>query len=849
MKESVFGFLIIGCLVGCVVGIVEGLIGLPINHPILHVLASSGLHGLVGGLSGAIFGLVHTTVPVPLHLTHHVRMIRRTLWPSGEDSLQSRCQASATIWVSALMLSGLVSLVWDGYRHLMTRIQSTEFAALGVALFGLFVISLGLAFTAPIRSSMARLSEGIVRRRPDLTFLVHPILNLLVALGLMTLLILSSGVSDQNLWSLVPWRPILLGLTLLVFTGLLGEWLAHHLVRLPWAQCIQLSMVAFFIAGGLAIAGLRSVTVCESLSRDVGINQAILGLIRLPFDGDGDGYSSALGGGDCDDSNPNIHPGAVELSGNEIDENCDGDLVVVTTEPAGLQVGPVPLKDLGFQLPYSVILITVDGLKADHLGFYGYDRATSPGIDRLAAESVVFKKAYTASPDMAASIAAIHTGRFPSELNRLHGDRALDDAYWEENTFLAEALEKKGYYTAAFLSHSYLNRPFGLKDGFAKWQPHGVERSREPFVPSAETVVSAAVEHLPILEPNPTQPYFFWLHVIDPQPQHLNHLDIPVFGGRPVDRYDHEVRYVDTWLDWFFDTLRKRNDWDRMVVIVAGTRGYSFGPEPKRELSDALTRVPLIIRIPGLPARPVNSTVSLIDIVPTVLDLAGLEPQTALRQSMGLSGVSLISDALGRKTEPRPAFTELSVRADRSNHVAWRTGSYTLQFSSTQGRWSLFDVEKDPDETRDVIEIEPQISAQLRRELRRYRSNLSVIQSDCRAALGRTVSEGWWCKKLGRCTPKDGRCVAESEEDCRASDGCIEQGLCALESMACVARSESDCMSSLMCREQGRCSPEGGQCIALDDADCSQAKVCTDSGQCIAVDGQCTRSLDLKRQE
>ena len=198
---------------------------------------------------------------------------------------------------------------------------------------------------------------------------------------------------------------------------------------------------------------------------------------------DGDGYAHALGGGDCDDSNPEVHPGAIELGGNGIDENCDGEFIVAEQEQFVSELWPVPLTDLGFQLPYSIVLITVDGLSADHIGFYGYDRVTTPGIDRLAAESVVFQQAYSPSPAMAASIAAIQSGRFPSELSRLQGASDIDDAYWEDNTFLAEALESKGYYTAAFLSHSYLNRPFGLKDGFAKWQTHGIERSREPFCP------------------------------------------------------------------------------------------------------------------------------------------------------------------------------------------------------------------------------------------------------------------------------------------------------------------------------------------------------------------------------
>ena len=363
--------------------------------------------------------------------------------------------------------------------------------------------------------------------------------------------------------------------------------------------------------------------------------------------------------------------------------------------------------------------------------------------------------------------------------------------------------------------------------GLPNGRPTGL-RGVEPFVPSAETVISSAVEHLPVLEPNP-QPYFFWLHIIDPQPKHLNHLDIPVFGGSKIDRYDHEVRYVDTWLDWFFDTLRKRNDWDRMVVIVAGNRGYPLTNNELGELSEKVTRVPLIIRIPGLPSRPVETTVSLVDLVPTILDLAGLQDRTSVRQKMALSGKSLIPEALGRKSEPRPAFSELPARADRPNHVAWRSGDHKLVFSSDTGKWSLFDLYKDPIEERDISDIQPELSARLQNELRRFRSNLSVIQSDCRAALGQTVSEGWWCKKLGRCTPKEGRCIAASSDDCRASDICRIQGKCVAAEGECISESDTDCRQSTGCTQDGLCTFSEGRCLAVSIADCSASTACTEA--------------------
>ena len=122
-----------------------------------------------------------------------------------------------------------------------------------------------------------------------------------------------------------------------------------------------------------------------------------------------------------------------------------------------------------------------------------------------------------------------------------------------------------------------------------------------------------------------------------------------------------------------------------------------------------------------------------MDLVPTILDLAGLQDRTSVRQKMALRVKSLIPFS-GRKSEPRPAFSELPARADRPNHVAWRSGDHKLIFSSDTGKWSLLIYPKTPEE-RDMSDIQPELSARLQNELRRFRSkSLSVIQSDCRSS-------------------------------------------------------------------------------------------------------------------
>ena len=174
-------------------------------------------------------------------------------------------------------------------------------------------------------------------------------------------------------------------------------------------------------------------------------------------------------GSDCDGTDPNIHPGAIDIAGNTIDENCDGVLEVLETKPKNDD--QVVLREIGFRPPYSFVVITVDALRADHLGFYGYGRETTPAIDDMASDSVVFNNAYATSGDMAASLASIFSSRYPSELSRTLAD---DIRYERSNDFLSEQLARSGFHTAAFPSRTYFSSRTGLSQGFALWQPYRI---------------------------------------------------------------------------------------------------------------------------------------------------------------------------------------------------------------------------------------------------------------------------------------------------------------------------------------------------------------------------------------
>lgn len=380
------------------------------------------------------------------------------------------------------------------------------------------------------------------------------------------------------------------------------------------------------------------------------------------------------------------------------------------------------------------MLVTIDSLRADHVGALGYARPTTPALDTFAAESVVFESAYSPSAKTPTAIPALLTGRYPSELWR---DDAHFTTYGPRNVFLAETLSEAGYRTAAFPSHWYFEPRYGLGQGFGVWQPYVAERGRMEKQPTAETVVVAAVESLQNSPPDRERPFFVWLHLLDPHKDYIEHLDIPRFGDDPIDRYDHEIRYVDTWLAYLFDVLSRRADWDRTVVVVTSDHGEAFGEHGYRYhgfgLHEHQLRVPLIVRLPGVEPRRVDAPVGLIDLAPTLLDLAGVRPEESRRARMGLRGRTLLPLLGGFEREPAPIFAEMPRGPHNAEQLALRVGRHKLMYSAASNRWQLFDLVADPLEQTDLAAAEPDTLAELRAALTRLRAGL-----DRRAPIPRT---------------------------------------------------------------------------------------------------------------
>ena len=342
----------------------------------------------------------------------------------------------------------------------------------------------------------------------------------------------------------------------------------------------------------------------------------------------------------------------------------------------------------------SVLLVTIDTLRADRLGCYGDSRARTPRIDALAAAGTLFERAFTPVPITLPAHASLLTGLIPPA-HGVRGNGAF--ALGAGVGTLAEALAAEGAATGAFVGGFPLARRFGLDRGFGHYDDR---MGKAPGVHyefaerRADAVADAAIAWLA------SQPgdVFAWVHFFDP---HAPYDPPPAFRGD--DPYRGEIAAVDVAVGRLLATWEARPR--PGVVALTGDHGEAFGEHGEESHSlfvyDVTLRVPLLLKGSGVPVGRRSTAVSTVDLAATLLSLAGARAR--------LPGSSL----LGPAGPERPLYAEtLAPRLDFgwSELRSIRAGQYKLIRAP---RTELYDVEADPSETRDLASAQPDIVARL----------------------------------------------------------------------------------------------------------------------------------------
>lgn len=399
----------------------------------------------------------------------------------------------------------------------------------------------------------------------------------------------------------------------------------------------------------------------------------------------------------------------------------------------------------------NILFISIDSLRADHLSSYGYHRATSPNLDRLASEGVLFEQTVSSTSWTLPSHMSMFTG-----LDALHHGVTSDyTRLGRDVPTLAQILRANGYATFGFTVSRYVGARWGFSRGFQFYDDNSSGGN-------AEDLVYRVRRELDDWDTTGRErPFFVFLHLMDvhydytPAPPYDTFFDPDYQGSvtsrdfmnnpairRDMDKrdldhiialYDGEIRYADTELGKLFDYLRGLGEWDNTLVVLTADHGDEFFEHGwkghRQSLYDEVLLVPLILRYPpALPqGRRVSEQVRLTDIAPTLLELTGtpgsdvvwggIQPLYAPRSLTAVLDADDRTDA-----SRRPAFTHLSdvfafrpvvlysIRSDNMKLVIAGNGTSDNE---------LFDLSTDPGEQHNLAgqsnPLEPQLNGTLTR--------------------------------------------------------------------------------------------------------------------------------------
>jgi arylsulfatase A-like enzyme len=421
---------------------------------------------------------------------------------------------------------------------------------------------------------------------------------------------------------------------------------------------------------------------------------------------------------------------------------------------------------------FNILLISIDTLRADHLGCYGYRKIT-PCIDSIAAESFVFKSIFTTSSTTFPAHVSLLTALYPKDCRNGY---YLQDSV----TTLAEMLSKNGYYCSAFVSALPLDIRFNLDQGFShydsdfssckgsiylkdqKWFAHNYH----VFDCSAEETTQKVISTLE--KKRIPSPYFLWVHYYDP---HLPyHPPMEYYDRNKVTRYtfpyyfqptqsdledlnelyDGEIKFVDHQLKELISGLKRLGIYDNTIMVIVSDHGENLYEhdnflDHSKVVYETVMRIPCVIYLPGYQGKSIDEIVSIIDIMPTLMDIVGVEGKD-------FDGRSLVKMMEADASMPLRTYVTCETNdfgvKEEEQTIAVRTKEMKYIYNNwNQAKDMFFNLQKDPQERRPMKDLSGGKGKELKSFYQKWRNRYKRGKISHRFALDKETEEA--LKSLG----------------------------------------------------------------------------------------------------
>jgi arylsulfatase A-like enzyme len=380
----------------------------------------------------------------------------------------------------------------------------------------------------------------------------------------------------------------------------------------------------------------------------------------------------------------------------------------------------------------NLLFVVIDTLRADRLSAYGYDRETSPNIDKLAASGVLFSEQLSQSSWTKCSMASMWTGTYPARTGVTRSPQAVSD----DALMPAEILKEAGFRTFAIWRNGWIRPGFGFAQGFEVYHspraspvPQSVRRER----PSASVIgtdqdtVHSAIE---FLRTHGDERWFLYLHLMDVH-QYVYDEETALFGTTYSDIYDNSIRWDDRVLGSLIDQIDARGLREKTMIVLISDHGEAFGEHGReghaRDVYGEVTTTPFIISFPFSlePGAVVQASTANVDIWPTLLDLLGLPgldaPDGRSRRPELLAAVQGIPEPENQS----PRFAHIDQTWGRSERkprpmISVSDGNYRLFRREGKAPLELYDLSKDRREQVDLAAEEPEVLARMSKLVEDY---------------------------------------------------------------------------------------------------------------------------------